>query len=413
MLDSAKPDKINWRHYFGGFGFISLILQLITGLILIFYYDPSLSDAYKSIQYISNQLYIGGLTRNLHRWIPALMVIAIIVHTVRSFLRSDYRSPKKKVVWLTGVLLMLPIFLLIVTGLIVPWEWKGYWFMEMIPNYFEPIPYIGPTLKTFFMDSFTIPRYYVVHILFLPLISILLIDYHMFSKLRKRGLFRYILKQSIVTLPFIILLFVLAIKMQIPSNDPIDIPMPLDGEWVLAPEWYFLTFVLPFLYVKGIWIPVLAIGVPLLVFFFLAFLPYFVKSFSLDEGELEAVCYPREGKVCHPDDTTQCHLKEGTVCYMQVNEAPPRRWWHNLHNTPFKKRIVNGIFVTVITLTIIGLLFIGNKKSPTLGCNSCHNTSRGIRMGIVPAEFKDRSKLPHLNENDWMINHWYYPDITW
>ena len=88
--------------------------------------------------------------------------------------------------WLTGVLLLLPIFLFIVTGLIVPWEWKGYFFMEMIPNYFEPIPYIGQTLKDFFLVSFTIPRYYVFHVVLLPLISIVLIDYHILAKLRKR-----------------------------------------------------------------------------------------------------------------------------------------------------------------------------------------------------------------------------------
>ena len=291
MLDNIKPDKLNWKHYFGGFGFLIIALQLITGLYLIFYYEPSLTGAYKSIQYISNQLFLGGLTRNLHRWIAAIMLIAILVHTVRSVLRSDFRNPKKKVVWLTGVLFLLPIFLFIVTGVIIPWEWKGYWFMEMIPNYFEPLPFIGPSLKKFFFDSYTIPRYYVIHILVLPVISIILIDYHMLTRLRKRGLFRYILKQTIITLPLIALLFWLAIYMQIPSNDPIDIPMPLEGEWVIGPEWYVLTFLLPLHseYIKGIWIPLVSIVSPLIIYFGFAFLPYFVKSSSLDEIELEAV----------------------------------------------------------------------------------------------------------------------------
>lgn len=373
---------MSWKHYFGGFGFLTIVLQLITGLYLIFFYDPSLAGAYKSIQYISNQLYLGGLTRNLHRWISAIMFFAILVHTIRSFLRSDFRNPKKKILWLTGVLLLLPIFLFVVTGIIVPWEWKGYWFMEMIPNYFEPLPYIGPGLKTFFIESFTVPRYYVFHILVLPIISTILIDYHMFERIRKRGLFRYLVKHSIITFPFIILLIILAVKMQIPSNDPIDIPMPLEGEWVIAPEWYVLTFFLPFLYVKGIWVPVFSLGVPIFIFLLLAFLPYLIKSFRLDEMEFETA---------------------------RFEEISQKTWWHS----PFRKKIVNGIIVTVIALIITGLLFAGNKKSPTLGCNSCHNTSRGVRMGTVPAQFKDRTQLPHLDENDWMIGHWYYPDIVW
>src|SRR3990172_3612569 len=44
MLDNFKPENINWRHYFGGLSFIMLILQLFTGLFLIFFYEPTLTD---------------------------------------------------------------------------------------------------------------------------------------------------------------------------------------------------------------------------------------------------------------------------------------------------------------------------------------------------------------------------------
>ncbi len=392
MLDAVKPEKVNWRHYFGGFGFIAIILQLLTGLYLMFFYDPSLGNAYKSIQYISNQLFMGSLTRNLHRWISALLFIAIIVHTVRCVLRSDFNNPRKRVLWLTGVLLLLPIFLFIVTGLIVPWEWKGYWFMEMIPNYFEPIPMIGPSLKKFFLDSFTIPRYYVFHVVLLPVISIVLIDYHIISKLRRRGIFRYLLKHSIATLPLVTLLFLLAVNMVIPSNDPIDIPMPLDGDWVLAPEWYFLTVLLPFMYLKGIWLPVLSLALPLLLFFATAFMPYYLKS--KNQGEEEE----NEGE-------TTPHKRHHSNAII--------RFWHNLNKTSLRRKVVNGVMVTLISSILIGLLTLGNYNSPTLGCNSCHHVLSGQRMGIVPEMFKERDKLPHLNENDWMMKHWFYPTVVW
>lgn len=392
MLDAVKPEKINWRHYFGGFGFITIVLQLLTGLYLMFFYDPSLGNAYKSIQYISNQLFMGSLTRNLHRWIATVLFIAIIVHTVRCFLRSDFNNPRKRVLWLTGVLLLLPIFLFIATGLIVPWEWKGYWFMEMVPNYFEPIPVIGPTLKTFFLESFTIPRYYVFHVVLLPLISIVLIDYHILAKLRRRGIFRYLLKHSIATLPLIIFLFWLAYQVIIPTNDPVEIPMPLEGQWVPAPEWYFLTVLLPFMYIKsGIWIPILSLALPLILFIGVAFMPYYLKS--KDRGEEET------------EDETQSHKRH--------HSNAPIRLWHNLNNTPLRRKVINGVIVTVISLIFIGLLTWGNYNSPTLGCNSCHNVDRGTRMGVVPDFYKDRSKLPHLNENDWMMKHWYYPTEVW
>ena len=378
MSDLLKLERIHWKHYFAGFGFITIILQLISGLYLMFFFDPTLEGAYKSIQYISNQLFMGSLSRNLHRWIPALLFVAVFVHTVRCFLRWDFENRNKRVLWLTGVLLLLPIFLFIVTGLIVPWEWKGYFFMEMIPNYFEPIPYIGQTLKDFFLVSFTIPRYYVFHVVLLPLISIVLIDYHILAKLRKRGIFRYLLTHSIISLPFIVLLFVLAWKMVIPSNDPIDVPMPLEGEWIPAPEWYFLTVLLPYMYIRsGIWIPILSFFLPLALFFGVAFMPYYLKNITIAEE----------------DDDAPIPLS-----YVKRIAA---------------KKIINGIIVTIITFVFMGLITWGNYNSPTLGCNSCHHLANGARMGVPPPSFKDRASLPHLSENDWMMKHWYYPTEVW
>lgn len=379
------PERINWKHYFGGFGFIAIILQLLTGLFLIFFYDPTLENAYKSIQYISNKLFMGSLARNLHRWIPVLLVVATIVHTVRSFLRSDYRKKSKKVLWLTGVLLIMPLFLFLVTGLIIPWEWKGYWFMGMIPNYFETVPVIGPQLKAFFIDTFTIPRYYAVHVVLLPLITIVLIDYHILAKLRRRGIFRYLLKHTVIAIPLIVILILLAVKVTIPSNDPVEIPMPLEGEWIPEPEWYFLTILLPFMYVKGVWLPALLTFAPLLLFIAFAFMPYYLKS----------------------------HEKEAPHSHQRRRHNALVRFWHRLKNTPMKRKIVNAVIVTLFSLFLNGLFYLGSYKSPTLGCNSCHNTYRGVRMGVPPEDFKDRTKVPVLDDNEWMMGHWYYPNEIW
>ncbi|MBI5892408.1 MAG: cytochrome b N-terminal domain-containing protein [Deltaproteobacteria bacterium] len=389
MLDSIKPEKVNWRHYFGGLSFIMIIMQLLTGLFLIFFYEPTIADAYKTVQIISNEITAGGLIRNLHRWIPALLFIAVLVHTIRCFLRKDFSNQQKKVLWLTGVLLLLPIFLLIATGLIMPWEWKGYWFMEMVPNYFGTIPIIGDSLKSFFMETYTIPRYYVLHILVFPIITFVLVDYHILVKLRKRGIFHYLLKHAIVVLPFLILLLYLSTTMQIPSNDPIDVPLPLEGANIIAPEWYFLIILLPFMYLKDSpWIPFISIFAPLIVLFATAFMPYYLKGKENNEEE------SYEDK--HHHRATGIKLL-----------------WHKTMRNTAAKKIANGIIVTIITVVIAGLIYLGNYNSPTFGCNSCHNVSKGVRIGIPPDFFKDRSKLPLLNDNEWMMRHWYYPNEVW
>ncbi|MBI5682736.1 MAG: cytochrome b N-terminal domain-containing protein [Deltaproteobacteria bacterium] len=391
MLDDLKPEKVNWRHYFGGLSFIMLMLQLISGIFLIFFYEPSLSDAYKTIQKISNKVYGGGLLRNLHRWIPALLFIVVTVHTTRCFIRKDFSNQQKRVLWMTGVLLLLPIFLLVATGLILPWEWKGYWFMEMVTNYFATVPVIGSVLKTFFMDTYTIPRYYALHILVFPLITFILVDYHLLAKLRKRGIFKYLLRHIIIVIPFLLILFYLAITIQIPSNDPIDVPLPLEGAGIIAPEWYFLIMLLPFMYIKSsFWLFIIAIFAPLVVLFAIAFMPYYLKGKEEDNEE-------ESNKEKHPH-----HRATGI-----------RLLWHKIMRDSYWKKIAAGVVVTVITFIVIGLLYLGSWNSPTLGCNSCHNISKGQRIGIPPDFFKDRSKLPLLDDNEWMLRHWYYPNEVW
>ena len=378
-MDIFKIPKVHWRHFFGGFSFLILILQFATGIFLIFYFDPTLNNAYKSVQDLTNNILGGSLFRNLHRWIAFFIFITLLLHTIRSTLRNDFMNSNKKVAWLTGVLLLLPIFLLILTGIILPWEWKGYWFMEMVPNYSEAIPYAGPFLKTFLIDAFTLPRTFVIHILVLPVISLVLIDYHFLTTLRNRGIFKYIFRHILISIPFLIILFALATYITIPSQDPEIVPLPLDGRYIPAPEWYFLTILLPFLYYsRGNLIPVLSIYIPLILFTAFTLLPFYLKGKQREETE------------------------EGTAPVQ--DKVIKRRGIRNL---------VTGTAVFLIFAIFVALLYRGSYQSPTLGCNACHNLSSGWRMGVPPEAFKDRRILPNLDKNQWMMGHWYYPNEIW
>ncbi len=377
-MNILKIPKIHWRHFFGGFSFLILILQFATGIFLIFFFDPTLNNAYKSVQDLTNKVMGGSLFRNLHRWIAFFIFITLLLHTIRSTLRKDFMNANKKVVWLTGVLLLLPIFLLILTGIILPWEWKGYWFMEMVPNYSEAIPYVGPFLKTFLIDAFTLPRTFVIHILVLPVISLVLIDYHFLMTLRNRGVFKYIFRHILISIPFLILLFVLATYIAIPSQDPEIVPLPLDGRYIPAPEWYFLTILLPFLYYKGTLIPVLSIYIPLIIFTAFTLLPFYLKE--KQRGETT------EGTTTGQDKI----IKRRGI-----------------------RKLVTGTAVFLIFAIFVALLYRGSYHSPTLGCNACHNLSSGLRMGVPPEAFKDQHVLPNLNNNQWMMGHWYYPNEIW
>lgn len=386
-------ERFHWHHYFGGVALILLILQLLSGIFLALYYQPHLDEAYASVQqfYLSWGSSIGAWLRDSHRWIAFFLFFSIVIHTVRSLLRQDFLKFEKRsrVIWLTGGLLMLPLGALLVTGFVLPWEWKGYWWMEIIPNYLGFIPYVGPSLKQLLIDSFSMNRNFVAHVVILPVISIVLVDLHIFSKVRKRqgGLPRYFLKHGLITIPFIILVCVLSVTIPMPTEDPNMVPMPLEGAYIPTPEWFFLIFLVPFMHFKNVVGPFLGLYLAFALYLGLTFLPYFFKR-----GQVKP----------------EHHEPGGDVFFKEF-----RHLLGNILKLGFMRKLAGFLTVFVCVGALFGFLYSQSYRSPTLGCNSCHNIAMGQRMGVPPKAFKDRNIVPLNDDTQWLVEHWFYPQITW
>ena len=381
-------ERYHWRHFFGGAALVLLVLQLLSGIFLIFFYRPDLSEAYSSVRYLYQHMPIGAWLRDTHRWVALFLFVALIVHFIKSLLRKEFLNYKRRTTWLTGSLLLLPMLAFLLTGFILPWEWKGYWFMEMVPNYFGNLPYVGPSIKEFLIRAFTLNRAFVVHILLLPIITLVLIDIHSLSVVRKKkgGIPRYLLKHSLLTLPFFIMITLLAIYIPMPTQDPEIIPMPLEGASIPAPEWFILFLLTPFMNFKGFMVQFMGFYLPLFIFILLSTLPYYLKN--------------RMKKRISP------HINDSLF-------EKSRNFLGGIFKVRFATKAVAflGVFIAVISL--LTPLYVTTHESPTLGCNSCHNISMGMRMGVPPKEFKDRGIVPILEDNEWMLKHWFYPQETW
>ncbi len=382
-------ERYHWRHFFGGVTLVLLLLQLLSGLFLIWFYKPHLKEAYASVQYLYKHFPAGAWLRDVHRWVAFFSFVALIVHMTRSLLRKEFLNYKRRTVWLTGFLCLIPLIGFLATGFILPWEWKGYWFMEMVPNYFGAAPYVGTWMKESLIAAFTLNRAFVVHILVLPVITLVLIDIHALSRVRKRrgGIPRYLIRHGLLTLPFFIIVTVLAIYIPMPTQDPEVIPMPLEGAFIPTAEWFVLIALVPFMYFEDFWALFLGLYLPLMAFVLVSTLPYYFRrrrrndKVSPDTGRL-----PSERKI--------------GFLGMDLRVGASRK--------------AVGVLTVVLTVSsLLGPLYAATYRSPALGCSSCHNRSMGGRMGVPPDAFKDRDIVPLLDDNEWMVKHWFYPQVTW
>lgn len=387
-----RLEKYHWRHYFGGLALFLLFLQLLTGAFLTLYYQPHLLEAYASVQ----QFYKAGSgpgawLRDSHRWIAFFFFFSLVLHVIRSLLRKDFFISDKhsRIVWLTGGFLLPLAGAILVTGFILPWEWKGYWFMEMVPNYFSQLPYVGPALKQFLIDAFTMNRNFAAHVLLLPVIAVVLLDFHVFAKLRKRkgGIHQYLLKHCVISVPFIIAAAVLAVYIPMPTSDPETVPMPLEGAKIPAPEWFFLIFMVPFMYFKNAMAPFLNLYLAFALYLALTFLPYLAKRSPEKAPRRE----PGGGAFFHEF----------------------RQLLGNILKLGFLRKLASFLTVFAAAGALFGFLYYETYKSPTLGCNSCHNTAMGSGIGVPPEHFKDRTREPKLDDNLFMVEHWFYPQVVW
>jgi len=188
QLKKSKPipAHVNFFYCFGGLSFFVILLQLVTGIFMLFYYNPEPLEALKSIDNMSNEVAVGWLFRNMHRWASVILLALVFSHMVIVFYFKAYRSPREYN-WLSGVMQLLVVFLFISSGIILPWDWRAYWSFSMWVDYIETWPLIGEPFSHFILDGFTLNTVYFIHVLILPLTIAILLHFH-FRMVRKHGI---------------------------------------------------------------------------------------------------------------------------------------------------------------------------------------------------------------------------------
>ncbi len=184
--------SLRWSYSFG-LGVISAILfavLVITGVILMFYYVPSIERAYPAMKEIQLSVPLGEFTRNMHRWSAHAMVLVVILHMVRVFYTGAYKPPRE-FNWVVGVSLLLMTLGASFTGYLLPWDQLSYWAITVGTNIAGYAPVAGPAMREMLLGGADVGqnaliRFYTLHIAVVPLIMIVAISIHLW-RVRKDG----------------------------------------------------------------------------------------------------------------------------------------------------------------------------------------------------------------------------------
>lgn len=275
-----------WWFCLGGTPAYLFIVQVVTGIILTFYYVPNPDHAYESVKMITETIPFGWYLRGLHKWSANLMIAAVILHVMRVFFTGAYRKPRE-LNWMIGALILFTVLFFGFTGYSLIYEQLSYWGATVAGNLTEAVPLIGPAMASFLRGGSTISdntltRYFILHIGVLPTVITLLLVGHIFF-IRIHGVTEFHVgdgedeSPSQATFPFfphhfltelligvvlMILLSALALIFPVGLSDKAN---PLVTPEHIKPEWYFY-FTFRWLKLTGLTAAVLSLGLGAFLF---------------------------------------------------------------------------------------------------------------------------------------------------
>lgn len=264
FLKEPIPNHMKkWWYCSGAMPLILLALQVVTGVMLAFYFVPSPEMAYESVRHITEDVRMGFWIRGMHRWGSGLMIISLLLHMTRVFFTGSYRKPRE-LNWIMGVILFLLTLTFSFTGYSLINNQIAYWATTVGTNMFKEAPVVGTLMLDFLrggedVTANTLTRFYMIHIILLPILMILVVGVHLII-LRihgvsepegyEKGYYTFYPHHfyKIIILTLFILSVISTLTVIFPPGvgvpaDPASTPLHIQPEWYFFPTYLFLKFV--------------------------------------------------------------------------------------------------------------------------------------------------------------------------
>jgi len=263
IIDSPQPSNISYLWNFGSLLAFCLIIQIITGVTLAMHYNPSVLEAFNSVEHIMRDVNNGWLIRYLHSNTASAFFFLVYLHMGRGLYYGSYRAPRT-LVWTLGTVIFLLMIITGFLGYVLPYGQMSLWGATVITNLMSAIPWVGQDIVEFIWGGFsvnnaTLNRFFALHFV-LPFVLAALALMHLIAlhdsagsgnPLGVSGNFDrlpfapyFIFKDLITIFLFILVLsiFVFFMPNALGDSDNYVMANPMQTPPSIVPEWYLLPF---------------------------------------------------------------------------------------------------------------------------------------------------------------------------
>jgi len=263
LIDSPQPANLSYLWNFGSLLAFCLAIQIVTGVTLAMHYNPSVLEAFNSVEHIMRDVNNGWLIRYLHSNTASAFFFLVYLHIGRGLYYGSYRAPRT-LVWTIGTVIFLLMIVTAFLGYVLPYGQMSLWGATVITNLMSAIPWIGQDIVEFLWGGFsvnnaTLNRFFALHFV-LPFVLAALVIMHLIALHDSAGsgnpagvsgnydrlpFAPYFLFKDLVTIflfIFILSVFVFFMPNVLGDSENYVVANPMQTPPAIVPEWYLLAF---------------------------------------------------------------------------------------------------------------------------------------------------------------------------
>ena len=172
-----------WLETTGGIVAVLLLVQFVTGVLLAFYYVPSVDHAYTTVSYVEKVVSSGAWVRSLHHYGSQWLSVFVFLYVIRLFLIRAYLT--NKVQWTVGILLLGFVMAAGGTGYSLPWDARAFFSTRIAEGLMAGLPFVGRMVRLWLLggsdiSTITLSRFFAIHVLVIPAFVIAVVVWRMF-----------------------------------------------------------------------------------------------------------------------------------------------------------------------------------------------------------------------------------------
>ena len=165
ITNYLTPISLSLLWAFGSLLGLFMVIQIISGVFLSFYYNSNTDLAFFSVENIMRNIKFGWFIRYTHVNVASFIFFFIYIHMGKALYFRSYTK-----LWLSGCLLFIILMLTAFSGYVLVWGQMSLWAATVITNFFSSVPCLGHELVEWIWGGFTVSkptltRFFSIHFL--------------------------------------------------------------------------------------------------------------------------------------------------------------------------------------------------------------------------------------------------------